>query len=39
MQRMDPGLRHEILSTLEGANNMTIATTRENGYPQATTVS
>jgi nitroimidazol reductase NimA-like FMN-containing flavoprotein (pyridoxamine 5'-phosphate oxidase superfamily) len=38
MQRVDPGLRQEILSILEGANDMTIATTREDGYPQATTV-
>jgi general stress protein 26 len=39
MQRVDPGLRQEILSILEGASDMTIATTREDGYPQATTVS
>jgi len=36
---VDPGLRQEILSILEGANDMTIATTREDGYPHATTVS
>jgi hypothetical protein len=37
---VDPGLRQEILSILEGgANDMTITTTREDGYPQATTVS
>jgi Pyridoxamine 5'-phosphate oxidase len=39
MQRVDPGLRQEILSILEGANDMTIAATREDGYQQATTVS
>jgi len=38
-ERVDPGLRQEILSILEGANDMTIATTREDGYPHATTVS
>jgi nitroimidazol reductase NimA-like FMN-containing flavoprotein (pyridoxamine 5'-phosphate oxidase superfamily) len=36
---MTPGLKHEILSILDGANDMTIATVREDGYPQATTVS
>lgn len=36
---MDAGLREEILSILEHANDMTIATMREDGYPQATTVS
>ena len=36
---MDPGLRQEILSILTAANDMTIATVREDGYPQATTVS
>jgi nitroimidazol reductase NimA-like FMN-containing flavoprotein (pyridoxamine 5'-phosphate oxidase superfamily) len=39
MQRMDSGLRQEILSILQGANDVTIATIREDGYPQATTVS
>jgi nitroimidazol reductase NimA-like FMN-containing flavoprotein (pyridoxamine 5'-phosphate oxidase superfamily) len=39
MQRVDPGLWQEIVSILEGANDMTIATTPEDGYPQATTVS
>ena len=38
-ERVDPGLRQEILSILEGANDMTIATVREDGYPHATTVS
>jgi hypothetical protein len=28
----------EILSILTGANDMTLATIREDGYPQATTV-
>lgn len=32
-------LREEILSILGGAKDMTIATIREDGYPQATTVS
>jgi general stress protein 26 len=36
---MDPDLRQEILAILSGANDMTIATIREDGYPQATTVS
>jgi general stress protein 26 len=35
---MDPGLREEILSILKGAEEMTIATVRPDGYPQATTV-
>jgi general stress protein 26 len=36
---MNSALRDEILSILAGANDMTIATLREDGYPQATTVS
>ena len=36
---MDPALREWIVSILEGAQDMTIATVREDGYPQATTVS
>jgi len=36
---MDPALREEILSVLKGASDMTIATIRPDGYPQATTVS
>lgn len=36
---MDPALTHEIISILDDANDMTIATVREDGYPQATTVS
>ena len=36
---MDPALREEILSVLKGATDMTIATIRPDGYPQATTVS
>jgi nitroimidazol reductase NimA-like FMN-containing flavoprotein (pyridoxamine 5'-phosphate oxidase superfamily) len=36
---MDPGLRQEIVSILADANDMAIATVREDGYPQATTVS
>jgi nitroimidazol reductase NimA-like FMN-containing flavoprotein (pyridoxamine 5'-phosphate oxidase superfamily) len=36
---MDPVLTREIISILENANDMTIATVREDGYPQATTVS
>ena len=35
---MDPGLREEILSILKGAGEMTIATVRPDGYPQATMV-
>jgi general stress protein 26 len=37
--RMDPDLTEEVISILDGANDMTIATVREDGYPQATTVS
>lgn len=36
---MNPALRDEILSILADAQDMTIATLREDGYPQATTVS
>ena len=36
---MDPELSQEIISILDDANDMTIATVREDGYPQATTVS
>ena len=36
---MDAALREEILSVLKGASDMTIATIRPDGYPQATTVS
>jgi general stress protein 26 len=36
---MDPALPKEIISILDGADDMTLATVREDGYPQATTVS
>jgi nitroimidazol reductase NimA-like FMN-containing flavoprotein (pyridoxamine 5'-phosphate oxidase superfamily) len=36
---MDPALRQEIISILDDATDMTIATVREDGYPHATTVS
>ena len=36
---MDPMLTDEIISILDNAIDMTIATIREDGYPQATTVS
>jgi general stress protein 26 len=36
---MEDALREEILSVLKGASDMTIATIRPDGYPQATTVS
>ena len=36
---MDPALKQEIVAILEEANDLTIATVREDGYPQATTVS
>ena len=36
---MNPALKDEITSILDGANDMTIATVREDSYPQATTVS
>jgi hypothetical protein len=36
---MDRALEQEIVSILDEANDMTIATVRQDGYPQATTVS
>ena len=36
---MDPALTQEIVAILDDANDLTIATVREDGYPQATTVS
>ena len=36
---MDPAVTQEIISILDDANDMTIATVRQDGYPQATTVS
>ena len=36
---MDQKLTEEIISILDDANDMTVATLREDGYPQATTVS
>ena len=36
---MGPRLKQKILSILDDASDMTIATVREDGYPQATTVS
>jgi general stress protein 26 len=36
---MDPVLTDEIISILDNAIDMTIATVRQDGYPQATTVS
>ena len=36
---MDNRLRQEIVAILDEANDMTIATLRPDGYPQATTVS
>jgi len=36
---MDQVLKREIISILDDANDVTIATVREDGYPQATTVS
>ncbi|MBO0738653.1 MAG: pyridoxamine 5'-phosphate oxidase family protein [Alphaproteobacteria bacterium] len=36
---MDPVLEQEIISILNEADDLTIATVREDGYPQATTVS
>jgi len=35
---MDTGLREEILSILNAADEMTVATVRPDGYPQATMV-
>ena len=36
---MDSARKEEITSILDDASDMTIATVREDGYPQATTVS
>ena len=36
---MNPALKNEITSILDGANDITIATVREDSYPQTTTVS
>ena len=36
--KMDSGLRQKILSILEAGCEMTVATVRPDGYPQATTV-
>lgn len=36
---MDQTLRDQILSIINDVNDMTIATVREDGFPQATTVS
>ena len=36
---MDNAMREKIVAILEGASEMTIATVRPDGYPQATTVS
>ena len=36
---MDTSLKQNILSILDGAKDMTIATVRDDGFPQATTVS
>ena len=36
---MDPVLTDEIISILDNAIDITIATVRQDGYPQATTVS
>jgi general stress protein 26 len=36
---MNNALKQEILSILAGASDMALATVREDGYPQATTVS
>lgn len=36
---MQSAVRDQIIAILDGANDMTIATVRDDGYPQATTVS
>lgn len=36
---MDPAAEQKIVSILNEADDLTIATDREDGYPQATTVS
>ena len=39
MRHVNPGPAEEIISILNSANDMTIATVREDGHPQAKTVS
>lgn len=36
---MDEPTRHQIVSIIDDVDDMTIATVREDGYPQSTTVS
>lgn len=36
---MDQSLRHQIVQVLEAGQDLTLATLREDGFPQATTVS
>lgn len=36
---MDPAVEQQIVSILNESNDLTIATVREDGYPQATTIS
>lgn len=36
---MNPGQRKQITTIIDGVNDMTIATVRQDGFPQATTVS
>lgn len=36
---MDQSLRHQITSVLQAGQDLTLATLREDGFPQATTVS
>ncbi len=36
---MDQALRKQIISIIDDVQDMTIATVRDDGYPQATTVS
>lgn len=36
---MDPSIKNQIISIIDDTDDMTIATIREDGYPQANTVS
>ena len=38
-RHMDPSFKDFLLKVVEGANDLTLATVRTDGYPQATTVS
>lgn len=37
--KMDQSSKDFVLQVIDGANDLTLATVRDDGYPQATTVS